>query len=510
MMNMKKFLLVSVCFVSFVSNVFAAEATSAFPPDTSAAQQAIASPDYIVTAGDIYALAIGSNVLSVTIDASYKLRVGNLGVINVKGLTFQQLKNKVENLVNSNYPTTTFQFYITNPASFKVLIVGEVTTAGELTTWSLRRLSSIIGDHLTAYSSTRNIVVESEDGTKKTYDLFKKSRYGDMSQDPYLRPNDKIIISEYDRKVSIGGAVRRPGTYELLEGEQIQDLINVYAEGYTDYANKNELTLSRFIGGKEVWEKKNLTEADVIADIPLFDKDSVSVWQYSISRNVFYVEGSIVELKTQELDDMEGTKETSFDGTAYDPVSFNRMRIEYTVGLNYPTFIKEHKGWFTNNSADLENSYIKRTIKDENSGTEKEEIIKIDINKILYGSGFYDDLIVQPNDVLYVPFIQYYVIVNGAVVQGGRFPYVSGRTYEYYVNLAGGFDVNRNVFDSVVIKTKDGKKLSKKSVIPPEAVITAKANSPSGGWLMPIIISILTLISTVLTCFVSIHDIGWI
>ena len=167
MMNMKKFLLVCVCFVSFVVTSFAETATSAFPPDTSAAQQAIASPDYIVTAGDIYALAIGSNVLSVTIDASYKLRVGNLGVINVKGLTFQQLKNKVENLVNSNYPTTTFQFYITNPASFKVLIVGEVKSAGELSTWSLRRLSSIIGDHLTGYSSTRNIVVESEDGTKK-------------------------------------------------------------------------------------------------------------------------------------------------------------------------------------------------------------------------------------------------------------------------------------------------------------------------------------------------------
>ena len=382
MMNMKKFLLVCVCFVSFVSNVFAAEATSAFPPDTSAAQQAIASPDYIVTAGDIYALAIGSNVLSVTIDASYKLRVGNLGVINVKGLTFQQLKNKVENLVNSNYPTTTFQFYITNPASFKVLIVGEVTTAGELTTWSLRRLSSIIGDHLTAYSSTRNIVVESEDGTKKTYDLFKKSRYGDMSQDPYLRPNDKIIISEYDRKVSIGGAVRRPGTYELLEGEQIQDLINVYAEGYTDYANKNELTLSRFIGGKEVWEKKNLTEADVVADIPLFDKDTISVLQYSITRNVFYVEGSVVT--GEMVKNAEGLEVEKYDGTAYDPVSFNRMRIEYTVGLNYPTFIKEHKGWFTNNSADLENSYIKRIIKDENSGTEKEEIIKIDINKIFF------------------------------------------------------------------------------------------------------------------------------
>ena len=131
------------------------------------------------------------------------------------------------------------------------------------------------------------------------------------------------------------GAVKRPGVYELLPDEQIQDLINVLGDGYTEDANKDDILLKRFVGGKEVWEKKHLKEADVIADIPLFDKDSVSVWQYSIARNVFYVEGSIVGLKTQELDDMEGTKETRFDGTAYDPVSFNRMRIEYTVGLNW-------------------------------------------------------------------------------------------------------------------------------------------------------------------------------
>ena len=287
---MKKYILICLSLFCFVMPILAeTTSSSTFPPDTTVAQQAIASPDYIVTAGDIYALAMDGTVISVTIDASYKLRVGNLGVINVKGLTFQQLKNKVENLVNSNYPTANFQFYITNPASFKVLITGEVVVSGEVDTWSLKRLSTLIQNYLTPYSSTRIIVIESEDGTKKTYDLFQAKRYGDMSQDPYLRPNDKIIISEYDRIVTVKGEVKRPGTYELLPEEQIQDLINVYGGGYTDFANKSEMILTRFIGGEQVWEQKNLVEADFVADKVLFSRDVVQVLSHSLTRNAFFV-----------------------------------------------------------------------------------------------------------------------------------------------------------------------------------------------------------------------------
>ena len=42
---------------------------------------------------------------------------------------------------------------------------------------------------------------------------------------------------------------------------------------------------------------------------------------------------------------------------------------------------------------------------------------------------------------------------------------------------------------------KDGKKLSKKSEIPPEAVIYASRNSPNGGWLIPLLSTIISFIS---------------
>ena len=124
-----------------------------------------------------------------------------------------------------------------------------------------------------------------------------------------------------------------------------------------------------------------------------------------------------------------------------------------------------------NNSADLGNAYIRRKIQNENSEP-KEEIIHIDLKKILYGSGFYEELYVQADDVLYIPYIQFYVLVNGAVNSIGKYPYQAGKDYMYYVNLANGINLDQNIFGTVTIKTKDGKKLSKKSVIPPEAVIT--------------------------------------
>jgi hypothetical protein len=56
------------------------------------AQLALSSPDYRVTAGDIYTLAytaLGNNVeYVVPVDSSYRIRVANLGVVDGAGKTF--------------------------------------------------------------------------------------------------------------------------------------------------------------------------------------------------------------------------------------------------------------------------------------------------------------------------------------------------------------------------------------------------------------------------------------
>jgi protein involved in polysaccharide export with SLBB domain len=367
-------------------------------------QLALSAPDYRVTAGDVYTLAYSPGVSSsgtvttvqipITIDTSYRVRVSNMGIANSDGKTYQQLKRQVEAIVLENYPLSPVEFTMIRPASFVVYVKGEVRTAQSMEAWALTRLSdaltrtvatSSIGGGggiltegmiltgmsqqnfqtssiLTDFASTRDITILSSNGTKRTYDLFKATRDGDLSQNPYLRPGDIITVGRVQRRVTIGGAVERPGTYQLLEGENLNELIVKYGGGLTRFADKANSEILRYTP-----------------------------------------DNTIIKLTEKDFDD-------TFELLDYDNVTIR------------PTT----------------NMYVAIT---EN------------------------------------PLITNYVTVSGSVRMPGRYPHAADRNWEYYIGLAGGFIKTENSFSSVTITDLDGKRLTKKSVIRPETVITANTNN---------------------------------
>ncbi|GHV71900.1 hypothetical protein AGMMS49928_26030 [Spirochaetia bacterium] len=238
-------------------------------------QLAMANPSYQITAGDVYTLTYNNIVEVITVDFSYRLTIPGLGVINVADQTYQELKQEIEAIVANIYPQSGVTFTLTNPSSFYVFIKGEVNQAVEQSTWALGRLSSLIGSRLTPYSSTRNITVTSANGQVKTCDLFKASRLGNLDEDPYLRPGDVITVKPLDRKVSVYGEVKRPGSYELLPGENIQELISFYANGYTPGADTSGIELTRH--GEDKLDIIYLTQKEINANYPLQDTDSIYV-----------------------------------------------------------------------------------------------------------------------------------------------------------------------------------------------------------------------------------------
>jgi protein involved in polysaccharide export with SLBB domain len=60
---------------------------------------------------------------------------------------------------------------------------------------------------------------------------------------------------------------------------------------------------------------------------------------------------------------------------------------------------------------------------------------------MLYDSSYRSEYYVEANDVLVIPFRQYFV----TVAKPGRYPYMPDRDWEYYIALAGGFDPVRNM-----------------------------------------------------------------
>ena len=449
-------------------------------------QLAMSSPDYNVTAGDVYTLAyaVGTTPIqyNIAVDSTYRIRVANLGVLNCKGLTYSQLKSQVDSLVSKNYPMGGVQFVLTSPSVFLVSISGEVRIASEQKAWALSRLSTFVNSQLTDYSSTRNVTIVSADGETKNYDLFKAARMGDFSQDPYLRPGDKIIINKFERKVAVGGAVKRPGTYELLEGENLKELINDYGNGEAPLADLTRIELYRRLSGTEgSGEKSYLTKSDIESNFELLCYDSVYVSSYSEMMPTVFVEGAVkIQSETDSTDASELTASTRF------AANFNK-------GEDYAFFVRRNKDWFTEVS-DIQNAYI---IRDEKQ-------IPIDLTPILYDSSYYTKITMEANDVLMIPFKQFFVSVAGAVATPGRYPYIPDRTYDYYVGLAGGFTKSMNKNNAVDIVTLDGAKMTKKDYILPESTITARTNTflYYFNQYAPTITTILTAVSTSLSIYV--------
>jgi protein involved in polysaccharide export with SLBB domain len=411
------------------------------------------STDYRVTPGDVYTLAYvaGTTPVSyvITVDASYRIRVSNLGLVNGAGKTFMQLKSEAETIVANNYPLSGVQMVLVQPAVFRVYVTGEVHTSGEVSAWGLTRLSSLLEDNnLTSYASIRDISIKSSSGETKVYDLFKAQRLGDFSQDPYLRPGDVINFNRITRVVNISGEVERPGRYQLLDGENLKDLVEFYGNGLTDVSDSSRIEIVRLVNSKNLaGDKLFLGEQDLGGNFALENHDAVTISAITQLNPVLFVEGAVA--------------------SADELVAANRLSVRFVSGEFYVSLIRDHANWFSSVS-DLQNAYILR----------KGERIPINLNTLLYDVSFDDKEceLVEDNDILIVPFRQYFVTVSGAVINPGRYPYIPDRNWEYYIGLAGGFLPEKNGGDVVTITGSQGEEMSKTSEITPETTITATTN----------------------------------
>jgi protein involved in polysaccharide export with SLBB domain len=256
-------------------------------------QLAVSNPDYLVTVGDVYTLTYIVNsapvVYTIMVDSSYMVRISYLGTINAAGKTFRQLKREAEAIVSNNHPLSGVQLALTRPGVFRVFVTGEVAAAAEITAWAMERLASLTR-LTTPFASLRNVTVKSAGGRVRNYDIFKAEREGDLSQNPYLRPDDVVTFNRLERRVTIRGAVERPGVYQLLANENLKDLIETYACGLTPMADKTRMELLRYSGiFSPAGEKIALTDSNIRDNLVLHNYDVVTIpdvseWWPPVSR----------------------------------------------------------------------------------------------------------------------------------------------------------------------------------------------------------------------------------
>lgn len=394
MFHKKAFAVIFSILIFSAKNILAAETSQENVKEEKSllqanAQIAMSTQNYIVTAGDTYSLSFysGNTAVSytITVDPTYKIRIANLGSISCSGMTYLSLKQEIENLVTIQYPLSIISFVMLQPSVFKVTVKGEVNSVRELDVWALTRLSDILNSAgLTEFSSTRNIKITDSKGKTKVYDLFKASRFGDFSENPYLRPGDTIQFARTERKVSVFGSVERSGTYELLKNENLSELIEIYAGGTTKTANLSEIRLVRLNSTDEkIRQITYLSKTDLENNYPLADKDSVYIQDWSESQPFIEVKGIIKNPANSE--DSSDTYKNS------DSVYITK--IIFYADENYSSFIRRNKNMFTLFS-NLKNAYVQRG----------NETFIVEADKIIENPDYQSPFLVEKNDELIVPY----------------------------------------------------------------------------------------------------------
>ena len=278
------------------SDKFGYDFFSTMPTSLSAVGDLPLPADYRISLRDQFRVILtGSRdqIFNLNVNLDGTILFPELGSIYVVGLTFSEVKSKLSNLINQSYIGVNIDISLQNLSAKKVTIVGAVKTPG---TYLVNPFSTITG--ALAYSggiseigSLRDIKLIRNNGTVFSFDLYDLLIKGDRSNDLTIEAGDTILINAASQFIEIRGAVNRPATYEILDGEKVNDIIN-FALGFTQTANKSKISIA-FL---DLDNASILTKNQVNLDAKLKNVLTVDVFSYVSSNNFsLSVSGAVEE-----------------------------------------------------------------------------------------------------------------------------------------------------------------------------------------------------------------------
>ena len=444
------------------------------PFDTEGARRAafaMTLADYPATPGDVYELTYRPDDLlqsvQFIVEHDYQLQLDLFGSLNVRGLTFAEVRNQVRSRVIGQYRNSYPRLLIVRVGEFQVYLDGEVTQTGWHQVDGLTRLSDVVEQRATEYSSLRRVGVFKDGEERLRYDLFEARRDGRPDQNPYVRPADRIELVRAERQVELSGQVRRPGSYELLPGETLGELIERYGDGTTVGADLGRVLIQRISVPRRTASERFRINAESRdgAATALRDQDRVTVPTREEHLPVVFFEGAL-RSDGPAAEPAGGVRE----GGAITENQFARLAYRFEEGELLSEAAAAIREEFRG-AADLREAYI---IRSEMGGVQA-----VDLEELLYRGSTRQDVELADGDRIVIPFQQRFVTVTGGVNNPGRFRYVQGRTFEYYLDLAGGTNINQAWSRSPRIRDREGERRRRSEEIQPEDRIHMRRNSPA-------------------------------
>ncbi len=209
-------------------------------------------PDaYLVGPGDVFTVSIGGAVprqVTATVSADGRLVVPEAGSFTAAGRTLARVRADVQGALRQRYQNVTADVALSAPREFYVFVSGRVPQPGRhlmpaiarvedavvassnAEVIGLARYADPIGQTGTRWPALRSVAIAHRSGAGETVDLMRYLLTGDLAANPYLQDGDAVTVPSFDPLVEgvvVGGAVDRPGTYDVRPGDTAAELLLV-------------------------------------------------------------------------------------------------------------------------------------------------------------------------------------------------------------------------------------------------------------------------------------------
>lgn len=341
------------------------------------------------------------------INTEGQIRITNIGPVTIAGLTIEEAKTKLKSVMSKTYPglnsgNTSLQVSLGQIRSIRVTLIGEVNQPG---TYELSSLSTLANALYASGGPSKNGSFRKIDLIRNgkrlvTFDLYDFLLNGDLTKNVLLKDDDIIKIHPYAVRLALTGAVKRPAIYESEPGENLGTVIEKYASGFADSANRNKITIQRYGElGKSI-----------------LNVDAKSINTFSLKSSDSIVVGAIPKRFENRV---------IIAGAVYYPNSYSSTTYTTIGDLLKAAQLKE-------------NAFSDRALLFRTNESKDTTITAINLNNgtdLSLGLRNDDSLHIYSKKSLKEPS---YVIITGEVNRPDSFTYAAGLRLEDLILLAGG------------------------------------------------------------------------
>lgn len=308
-----------------------------------------------------------------------KVYLRGVSLENAKKLIRQRMGSMVD-LRTSNLDVSIVKF-----RTITVHIVGEVFKPGSYVIPAINtafNALTVMGGP-TNIGSVRNIYIKRGGKIVDSLDAYDYMLNPKKSREVYLQDNDYIIVEPIGKVVTIEGAIRREGSYELTSNENLNKLLQI-AAGINPTTYLEDVLVTR-VRENKYYEQIALNYDSVISSSSDFE----------------LLNGDVIEFKSITDDDFQTL---NISGAVNIPGVYKVSKTSSIADL-----VMQANGLLT--EAYKEEAYLIRT----NSDYTK-TYISFNLGKVLEGKD--QGLKVQPFDEIYVFSLKNYLLIGNLTIKG--------------------------------------------------------------------------------------------